>query len=83
MPSAIKRSSLSIKCLLLLLYHQKNIAIECQGKQHFGIGGWTDKYDFDLQLKRDEVKYNLCKKQGIYLIRIKYKNNRKYVKNWY
>lgn len=41
------------------------LAIECQGKQHFGQGGWSDKFDFDEQIERDRRKYNLCKDKGI------------------
>lgn len=50
-----------------------NIAIECQGKQHFGEGGWTkdktkrEEY-FKIQLERDERKYKLCKENGIQLL---------------
>lgn len=45
-----------------------NIAIECQGKQHFGQGGWSNKFDFDEQIERDRRKYNLCKDNGIEIL---------------
>ena len=45
-----------------------NIGIECQGKQHFGKGGWSDNYDFNEIYKRDIKKYELCKNHDIKLI---------------
>ena len=46
-----------------------NIAIECQGKQHFEprqlFGGNTE---YEKTIKRDEVKYNLCIKNNIELL---------------
>ena len=45
-----------------------NLGIECQGKQHFGYGGWNDKYDFYKQIKLDEQKNNLLSKNNITLI---------------
>lgn len=43
-----------------------NLAIECQGMQHFSpstlFGGNSA---FDKQLKRDQIKYELCKQHGI------------------
>ena len=51
-----------------------NIGIECQGEQHFtpidfgGIGFEYANKNFDLNLKRDERKINICKKHGIKLI---------------
>ena len=42
-----------------------NIAIECQGKQHFGYGGWTDEYDFFQQKERDCQKKTLCNENNI------------------
>ena len=50
-----------------------NIAIECQGKQHFGLGGWTSNEEkriknFESLIKRDEKKLKLCKKNGINLL---------------
>ena len=44
------------------------LAIECQGKQHFGMGGWSKNFNFDEQKKRDEIKYNLCKENNINII---------------
>ena len=51
-------------------YDEKlKIAIECQGEQHF-----TDKKDykiysdFDNVVKRDKLKYQLCKEHNIKLI---------------
>lgn len=44
-----------------------NIAIECQGKQHFGQGGWSKDFDFDKQLERDERKRRLCEENGMTL----------------
>lgn len=51
-------------------------AIECQGKQHFGIGGWNESF---VQIKkRDEKKKELCDKNEIRLL---YFSNKKYDKN--
>ena len=55
-----------------------NIAIECQGKQHFGIGGWTSCYDFERQKYLDETKYNILKEKGIKTVYITQKNFLKY-----
>lgn len=55
-----------------------NIGIECQGKQHLGLGGWSDKFDFNIQYKRDIEKYELCKENNIRLI---YFLDKKYCKN--
>lgn len=43
-----------------------NLAIECQGMQHFSpstLFGGNDA--FDKQLKRDQIKYELCKQHDI------------------
>ena len=43
-----------------------NIAIECQGKQHFEKIEWFDKDDnFEIRQIRDKIKYDLCKEHGI------------------
>ena len=44
-----------------------NIAIECQGKQHFGLGGWISN-EFEAIKERDERKRKLCKENGIKLL---------------
>lgn len=49
------------------------IGIECQGKQHFGIGGWgIDDNDMSLQkiMDLDVLKYNKCKDNGIKIVYI-------------
>lgn len=46
----------------------KNIAIECQGKQHFGEGGWSKDFDFNKQYELDKRKYNLCKENRVKLL---------------
>ena len=43
-------------------------AIECQGKQHFGIGGWSENFDFDRQYARDKWKKEQCDKNNVELI---------------
>lgn len=43
-----------------------NLAIECQGKQHFGIEGW--KMDKELQYERDIKKAELLKEHKIGLV---------------
>jgi hypothetical protein len=51
-----------------------NIAIECQGDQHFtpvDFGGLGEKWATDLHLvilERDTKKYNLCKEHGIKIL---------------
>ncbi len=45
-----------------------NIAIECQGKQHFGVGGWGEQHVLTMQKERDIKKQKLCEKHGIKLI---------------
>lgn len=47
---------------------QYNVAIECQGKQHFGLGGWSKKFDFKKLQELDLRKYNLCKEHNIKLL---------------
>ena len=42
-----------------------NIGIECQGKQHFGVGGWSKNYDFKKQYLTDTIKNRLCEENGI------------------
>lgn len=44
------------------------LGIECQGKQHFGYGGWSENFDFKAQFYRDSTKYQLCKDNGLELI---------------
>lgn len=51
----------------------KNIAIECQGKQHFGIGCWHGSkekriIEFEQIKQRDISKKQKCQDQGIKLI---------------
>ena len=43
-----------------------NAAIECQGKQHFGLGGWISKSFLDIK-ERDERKRKLCEENGVKL----------------
>lgn len=45
-----------------------NLAIECQGKQHFGVGGWNNRYDFEERYAIDKWKKEQCDKRGIELI---------------
>lgn len=45
-----------------------NVAIECQGKQHFGLGGWGKKFDFDRQFERDKWKLEQCKINTVDLV---------------
>ena len=44
------------------------LGIECQGKQHFGYGGWAKEYDFSLQKERDSVKQKLCREHDIEIV---------------
>ena len=45
-----------------------NIGIECQGKQHVGLGGWNDSFDFNKLYELDEKKNILCNENGIKLL---------------
>lgn len=45
-----------------------NAAIECQGKQHFGQGGWSKDYNFQEQFERDERKHKLSLENGVNLL---------------
>lgn len=45
-----------------------NIAIECQGMQHYSSETKCKYYDFDVIYERDVRKYNLCKENGIEII---------------
>ena len=65
-PSFLKqgRSQLSLDFYL----PDYNIAIECQGLQHFTYVKFFDKGHINSLYKRDTVKLELCKKNGIKLI---------------
>ena len=46
-----------------------NIAIECQGKQHFKvINHFKGKKGFEERLNNDKLKFNLCKKNNIKIL---------------
>jgi hypothetical protein len=52
-----------------------NIAIECQGEQHFHQVYFNGKHEniekknlFETIKKRDEYKYNKCKEHGIVIL---------------
>ena len=47
-----------------------NIAIECQGEQHFRPIKWFDKSNetFEKRQKRDKLKYDLCKEHNIRIL---------------
>ena len=55
-----------------------NIAIECQGKQHFGYGGWGIDKEINDILKRDLRKNEICKSLNIKLL---YYARKDYFKN--
>ena len=43
-----------------------NIAIECQGEQHFRpIDYFGGKDEYDIICNRDKIKYNLCKEHDL------------------
>lgn len=56
-----------------------NIAIECQGKQHFGQGGWIKEYDFQKIKELDERKFLLCVENNIELYYLANKRERSYI----
>jgi hypothetical protein len=64
------------------------LAIEYNGKQHYVYSPFFHKYDennFNKQEKRDNIKKELCHKNGIYLIIIPYnvKNKEKLIREEY
>lgn len=46
--------------------------IEYDGKQHFGLGGWNDEYNFKVTQAHDLAKNQWCLENNIPLIRIPY-----------
>ena len=53
-----------------------NMAIECQGRQHFTrLKHYYNQYDFDKQLEKDNIKYKLCKENGIKIVYYTHKEN--------
>ena len=58
-----------------------NLAIECQGKQHFGYGGWNDKYNYEERYKIDKWKKEQCDKNNVDLVYFanKYEASDKYI----
>lgn len=58
---------LRYKNLLKLDYYlpELNIAIECQGEQHFDI---DSRYGNEILLFRDKLKKDLCDKHGVKII---------------
>lgn len=67
-------SWLKRKSLLKLDFYlpEYNIAIECQGAQHFGMNStrfdFMSEEDYKDTRSRDELKYNLCKEHGIRIL---------------
>ena len=59
-----KRISMSLDFYL----PKYSLAIECQGKQHFGKGGWSKLFDFNVQMERDMWKKEQCEKNGVELV---------------
>ena len=57
----------NIKNMSLDFYLPKyNIAIECQGEQHFRpIDYFGGNHEYDIICNRDKIKYNLCKEHGL------------------
>lgn len=45
-----------------------NVAIECQGKQHFGVGGWSKEDELVKIKNRDKIKKELCEQNNIEMI---------------
>lgn len=56
---------------------EHNIAIECQGRQHYQPSntGFFTKEVVDEIRQRDTLKYNLCKEHGIENFYVKYNDN--------
>lgn len=60
---------------------QYNIAIECQGKQHFEKVKAFGEGNLEAILKRDERKRQLCAENGVHLVYFLDKKYNKYVEN--
>lgn len=45
-----------------------NMVIECQGKQHFGFGGWSKNCDFNKIISSDIKKYELVKENDVNIL---------------
>lgn len=46
-----------------------NVAIECQGEEHFrSIDYFGGDYDFNQRIKRDKIKLDLCERNGVKLL---------------
>ena len=60
-----------------------NTAIECQGKQHFGKGGWTNKHDYFYEKIKelDKRKFDICKNKNIRLLYLAKKEDKSYIAN--
>ena len=58
-----------------------DIAIECQCKQHFGVGGFAKGLKYDILFNSDIKKYNLCKENNIEVYYLVDKKNISYIKN--
>lgn len=54
--------------------------IECQGKQHFGLGKWVEKDGYEKIKELDIKKYNLCQQQGVDLLYLVKKQDKSYIK---
>lgn len=62
----------------------QNIAIECQGEQHFTPNTFFGGNDsFESSLKRDRLKYQQCKEHGIEIIYYFLKDYLKYDVDFY
>lgn len=63
-----------------------NIAIECQGRQHYQPSntGFFTREVVDEIKQRDILKYNLCKEHGVEVFYVKYNDNvEEMVKTYY
>ena len=65
-PEFLKRSNKS-QLSVDFYIPELNVAVECQGKQHFGLGGWSKRYDFKEAMERDDAKRKLCEENGVEL----------------
>lgn len=65
------------KTLFLDFYlPEYNIAVECQGKQHFEeISSWGGKEGLEERKNRDEAKLKSCEKNGVKLEYICFNDN--------
>lgn len=76
----LRNDKTGFKLSLDLYLEDKNIAIECQGGQHFSpVDGFGGKEEFEKIKYRDKIKNKLCKEHNVKLIYITNKKFKRYL----